>query len=289
MSALKLSPVDQNYLTSFLVYQNIIQNFVTPTLASGIAAGDDTPILQADGQGRAWINGSAKINTSSVSANMQLLTLPVPYVPKYNFVFPVAVLRAGALINNAVRLNKGGNVLSSLTVGTPGDYTAKPTASLSGPGYGATLGTITMGAISTTALVAAGATYDPGDVLTVSGGTSSQAAQITVDTVSAGAIATFHISRAGSYTVLPSNPVSVTGGAGTGATFTMHWGVLTVPVTFGGYGYTPASSLVFSAGAAAASLVLGASTTGVLSLVTSPNQNDIVYLDAVRMILNSYN
>jgi hypothetical protein len=70
----------------------------------------------------------------------------------------------------------------------------------------------------------AGADYQADDVLTVAGGTASETAQITVDTVETGAIATAHITRVGVYTVKPSSPVAVTGGAGTGATFNLTWG-----------------------------------------------------------------
>ena len=74
-------------------------------------------------------------------------------------------------------------------------------------------------------LTAAGTGYAVADVLTTgtTGGTATTATIITVDAVtSAGAIVDFHISTAGVYSVYPTNPVSVTGGAGTGATFTLN-------------------------------------------------------------------
>lgn len=64
----------------------------------------------------------------------------------------------------------------------------------------------------------AGSGYQATDVLTLTGGAGT-AMQITVDTVSSGAIATFHVSTQPAYTVYPSNPASVTGGHGSGATF----------------------------------------------------------------------
>jgi hypothetical protein len=74
----------------------------------------------------------------------------------------------------------------------------------------------------------AGSGYTAGDVLTLVGGTSSLAGQVIIDTVAtvnsvAGVPVTFHTSRAGSYTVLPSGLLTVTGGTGTGATFTAGW------------------------------------------------------------------
>jgi hypothetical protein len=76
---------------------------------------------------------------------------------------------------------------------------------------------------STSALAAAGTGYSGTNVLSLVGGTHSSTATITVDTVNTGAVATFHVSAIGSYTVLPSNPVSVTGGGGSGFTLTAVW------------------------------------------------------------------
>ena len=68
--------------------------------------------------------------------------------------------------------------------------------------------------------VSVGAGYSLFDVLTVVGGTNTVTAQFTVSSVGpAGIITGYSISRSGTYTALPSNPVSVTGGTGTGATF----------------------------------------------------------------------
>lgn len=69
----------------------------------------------------------------------------------------------------------------------------------------------------------AGTGYVAGNTLTASGGTGT-AVQIVVDTVNiSGNILTFHKSVSGSYSVLPSNPVTFTGGAGSGAKFNLEW------------------------------------------------------------------
>ena len=75
--------------------------------------------------------------------------------------------------------------------------------------------------VNAVAINAAGTGYTAGDVLTVVGGTSTVAAQITVSTVSAGAITAVTVSASGTYTAIPSNPVSVTGGTGSGAKFNL--------------------------------------------------------------------
>jgi hypothetical protein len=64
-----------------------------------------------------------------------------------------------------------------------------------------------------------GASYTVDDILTISGGTYSTQAQLKVESVDAGVITEISIETIGDYTVNPSNPVSVTGGTGTGAKF----------------------------------------------------------------------
>ena len=71
-----------------------------------------------------------------------------------------------------------------------------------------------------------GTGYAVGDILTVTGGTSTAPAQLQVTSVGAGgAITSVMAIQAGSYTVNPTNPVSVTTtGAGTGAAFNLTFG-----------------------------------------------------------------
>jgi hypothetical protein len=71
--------------------------------------------------------------------------------------------------------------------------------------------------------VTGGTGYLLGDVLTVVGGTFTTAAQLTVTSIASGAINGVSVTNVGAYTAIPNNPVSVTGGAGAGATFNMIW------------------------------------------------------------------
>ena len=76
--------------------------------------------------------------------------------------------------------------------------------------------------VTAAVVVDAGSGYAAGNVLTVVGGDYSILAELTVLTVNGtGGILTVSISNAGSYNETPANPVSVTGGAGTLATFTL--------------------------------------------------------------------
>lgn len=78
------------------------------------------------------------------------------------------------------------------------------------------------------AIAAAGTGYTVGDVLTVVGGTTTEATQLLVLTITGGGgtgpIGTVEVSRPGTYSVNPTNPVSVTGGTGSSATFTLTYG-----------------------------------------------------------------
>jgi len=66
-----------------------------------------------------------------------------------------------------------------------------------------------------------GTGYSVGDVLTVVGGQYAIPVELTVTAETAGVIDTLEITNAGSYTVVPSNPVDVTGGSGADATVTV--------------------------------------------------------------------
>ncbi|MHC4734708.1 MAG: hypothetical protein ACYTDW_09665, partial [Planctomycetota bacterium] len=69
----------------------------------------------------------------------------------------------------------------------------------------------------------AGSSYVVSDVVTLSGGTKGNAATLTVTSVDSGAVTGLSITTAGDYTVTPSDPVSTTGGTGTGLTLSIEW------------------------------------------------------------------
>jgi subtilisin-like proprotein convertase family protein len=117
-----------------------------------------------------------------------------------------------------------------------------PAAQATVTAVGAVIGALTP------AEIGAGSTgYAVGNVLTVVGGTFSSPVTIRVTSVTAGAITGATVTAAGSYTVLPTDPVSVTGGAGTNATFNLAslFSVVTaVQLTQGGTYSVPPSSPV---------------------------------------------
>lgn len=72
------------------------------------------------------------------------------------------------------------------------------------------------------AIAAAGSGYAAGNTLFVTGGIGSIPVEITVSTVNgSGGITAATITNAGNYTTPPTSPVSVTGGAGSSATFNL--------------------------------------------------------------------
>lgn len=70
----------------------------------------------------------------------------------------------------------------------------------------------------------AGSGYRAGETLTLSGGTSTAAATVYVDSVDgSGAITGIRLLSVGKYSATPPNPVGVTGGSGSGAQFDVVW------------------------------------------------------------------
>lgn len=367
-----LGPTDVNYLTPFTQFNQLTYNTEDCTINAGNVSATTTPTVHLDGSGRAYLRGSLTVTAASPAANYDLLSLPTNLVPNGDYYFPVCVLRAGALVSNAIKIASGGDAISSVTITNPGSYTTLPTLGTSGPGSGAAF-QINAGALAgafliTTAQSGAGS-YAPGDTCTLTGGTFTTAAIITIVTtqvvsatvaaggsggsngtqtvtgttgtgtkftasvtVSAGAItavlsislggsytvnptvltaepvtgasltgaqlnikmgaASAIVSTAGSYQVLPSEPVSSTSGTGTGATFSPLWKLITPGVTDGGSGYTSASTFTVTGGSGvgggAGTLVLGSGTQGDVTLLTAPQQNDIVKLDTAQFLVNSY-
>ena len=78
----------------------------------------------------------------------------------------------------------------------------------------------TTGQVQSVSIRDGGTGYTVNDVLTVVGGTGT-AATLTVDAVSGGVITAVSITSIGDYSVNPINPVSVTGGTGSGAQFAL--------------------------------------------------------------------
>lgn len=140
----------------------------------------------------------------------------------------------------------GGFSIASITVNTPGSFKGI-TISTTPPGAGASF-TPTMGVDSATAS-AIGTGYTVDDVLTIVGGMHSVTGQVKVATINgSGGITGLTVQTVGSYTVLPvTQPLTVIGGTGTGATINAFFKLLAVSLSGdGGAGYTVDSTIVFT-------------------------------------------
>lgn len=154
-----------------------------------------------------------------------------------------ATTAAGLVVQTRGIVQARTATVSSLVVVDGGEYASKPDLVFpapSGSGTTATGQVATMGGKGV-ASFSGGANYRDGDIVTLSGGTSSQTAQFRVTEVDdpiTGVPTAVVLYRAGSYSVQPSSPVSVISGSpGTGLTITPTWTVLTATVSDPGTNY----------------------------------------------------
>ncbi|CAB4128396.1 hypothetical protein UFOVP102_35 [uncultured Caudovirales phage] len=196
--------------------------------------------------------------------------------------------------SSGVNISNGGTVTAITRTNSGSGYTSPPTVTVSAPttagGVQAQV-TAFLSVGGATTLSSGGTGYTVGDVLTVSGGTFTSAATITVNTVSAGVIATFTVTTGGQYSVFPSNPASVTGGTGSSATFTLN-GVVssTYTITNAGSGYVEQPTVTFSSGSATAyatvggtAFVKGIGATGIATIDFQTPQSITAGVPAMRI------
>jgi len=170
--------------------------------------------------------------------------------------------------SSGVNISNGGTVTAITKTVSGSGYTSFPSVAISIPttagGVQATASVTDMSALGTAVVVSGGTGYTNGDVLTPVGGTGGASTRITVSAVSGGVITAAAISANSPYTVLPTNPVSVTGGTGSGATFNLNYAVTTITLGTAGSGYVEQPTVTFSGGGgsgAAAYATVGAEPT----------------------------
>ena len=169
-------------------------------------------------------------------------------------------VNAGLTLQTRDGVNAKTATLTSVTVIDGGTFLSFPTLTVAAPptsGTTATATVVTMGMRIVSAINAAGTGYAVADVLSIVGGTSTVTTQLLVKEVnSSGGITQAIVQTVGSYTVLPTAPISVTGGTGAGATFTLGWKILTVSCTAGtNYPQYPAPIITTTSGIRPAKLV----------------------------------
>jgi phosphotransferase system HPr-like phosphotransfer protein len=174
--------------------------------------------------------------------------------------------------SQGINISNGNTVTAITRTASGASYTAFPTLTISPPttagGVQATATPAFM--IANAATIAAGGTgYTLNDVVTLVGGTPIVAATFVVTGVSGGVVTSVGSPNFGTYSVLPLNPVSVTGGTGTGLTLNATWAVGTsFNITNAGSGYVEQPTVTFSSGSAAAYAKIGEAVV-VRSLGTS--------------------
>jgi hypothetical protein len=183
-------------------------------------------------------------------------------------------------------LSKWNGTLQSLTITAIGkDYTTAPTIGFASGSAAATCHI----QVGLAGITAAGTGYTVGDILTLVGGTFTTAGQIKVASVNTttGAVTGIALDLTGDYTVAPTNPVSVTGGYGTGATFTLNFGIGPITLTNIGSGYTSAPIVSVTGGGGSAGAVtanITAVPSGGTSVATS---NGRVWVASNRTVVFS--
>jgi hypothetical protein len=214
--------------------------------------------------GDSWLaanrmTGNANLTASSASASNVSLSLQSKGTGAID-------LAAGS---KGVNISNGGTVTAVTRTVSGSGYTSLPTVAISAPTTaGGVQATASVGSMFTnTATVQSGGTgYTNGDVLTIVGGTAiTSAATYTVTGVSGGAVTSVTPLNFNQYSVLPTNPVSTTGGTGSGATLNLTYGIGTVAftITNAGSGYVEQPTVTFSGGGgsgAAAYATVGSGT-----------------------------
>jgi len=186
--------------------------------------------------------------------------------------------------SSGVNISNGGTVTALTRTASGSGYTSLPSISITAPttagGIQATASPL-MGLAGAT-IVSGGTGYTVNDVLTILGSTGT-AGQLTVSSVSAGVITGVTVSLGGNMSVIPTNPASVTGGTGSGATFTLTYSLSSslATITNAGSGYVEQPTVSFSGGGgsgAAAYATVGSIPTlksigGALSFYTPSGEN----------------
>ena len=159
------------------------------------------------------------------------------------------------------------NAVVGVTIGNAGgNYTAAPAIGFYGGGGSGAAGTAYVG-IRSGAITDRGTGYLVNDLLNITGGISTTQAllQVTATDV-AGGITSFVIATPGAYTTIPSNNVSISGGAGSGATLSLVWSLFSIVMTASGSGYTSTPTITglgYSGGSGAvATAVTNSGLTG---------------------------
>lgn len=165
-----------------------------------------------------------------------------PGISSSNPTNPVSTTTDGSGINCTLDLTftTGSGIITGVHISDSGVYTTQATNPVSqntssGSGTGAKFTVtytdtawdakidFTAQEATAAAISAAGTGYTLNDIVTIVGGTFTEAATVKITAVSSGVPTAVAVNTGGTYSATPSNPASTSGGTGSGLTLTMTW------------------------------------------------------------------
>jgi hypothetical protein len=241
-------------LTGLSVDGELLLGSTSSTAGYKLKIADTTPAIRLEetsaGQKRLDI-GVAASGVATISAPQSTQSLVLSTVGATRLVAaPTGISYLGSSSTGTIVAN-GSAVTSVIKTAAGANFTSFPTVSISAPtGAGGVQATATVSGMTfhgTSPTINNGGTgYAVNDVLTVVG--TSGALTLTVTAVSGGVITAASHTAFGTVTSLPSAPYSVTGGSGTGATFTSTWQIVSIAVGVAGSGYLETPTVTISGG-----------------------------------------
>ena len=228
---------------------------ITGGTIDGTTVGGTTP---AAGSFTTLIGGAGSTNYGQLTggATTKAVQFQTLSATDTNISFAIQPKGTGAIDlaagSSGVNISNGGTVTAITRTASGSGYSYPITITVSAPttagGVQAQISLTSYGS-STASVVSGGTGYTNGDTLTIVGGTPSGAATYTVTGVTGGVITSVSALNSGAYTTPPANPVSVTGGTGSGATFNLTYYVPnTFSITNAGSGYIEQPTVTFSGG-----------------------------------------
>jgi hypothetical protein len=259
-----------------------------PAISTQGSSTDAALILQKKGLGEIVLQGTSRFGANQVNyisaAGAVTTQDPILSVAGTDSDISMALQSKGtgaidlATGSSGVNISNGRTVTAITRTAVGNNYTSFPSIAISAPttagGVQATATVTGMTFAGSNATVVNGGTgYTVGNVLTVVGTTPASALTLTVATVSGGVITSATHTNFGTVSVLPPSPYSVTGGSGSGATFTSVYQVASQAIGNAGSGYIEQPTVTFSggggSGAAAYAIVGGNSIVRGLGSTTS--------------------